>query len=85
MSHRVPTTASTAWSSSSYRCSSRSRWDPSGADPSHEHIRSWVQDVPGPVVVIYEAGPTGFGLYRALSAAGIRSADLACDPAGLRL
>jgi transposase len=40
--------------------------------PSHEHIRSWVQDVPGPVAVIYEAGPTGFGLYRALSAAGIR-------------
>jgi transposase len=40
--------------------------------PSHDHIRSWVQDRPGPVAVAYEAGPTGFGLYRHLSAAGIR-------------
>lgn len=40
--------------------------------PSHEHIRSWVQDLPGPVAVTYEAGPTGFGLYRHLMAAGIR-------------
>jgi transposase len=28
--------------------------------------------LPGPVAVAYEAGPTGFGLYRDLSAAGIR-------------
>ena len=40
--------------------------------PSYDHIRSWVQDLPGPVAVTYEAGPTGFGLYRALSSAGIR-------------
>lgn len=40
--------------------------------PSFEHIRSWVGDLPGPVAVAYEAGPTGFGLYRSLSAAGIR-------------
>lgn len=40
--------------------------------PSHEHIRSWIQELPGPVAVAYEAGPTGFGLYRALTAAGIR-------------
>ena len=40
--------------------------------PSHEHIRSWVQALPGPVAVTYEAGPTGFDLYRALSCAGIR-------------
>lgn len=40
--------------------------------PSHEHIRAWVQGLPGPVAVAYEAGPTGFGLYRALSGAGIR-------------
>ncbi|WP_244927952.1 IS110 family transposase [Nocardioides sp. W7] len=40
--------------------------------PSHDHIRSWVQDLPGPVAVAYEAGPTGFGLSRALAAAGIR-------------
>ena len=40
--------------------------------PSHDHIRSWLGDLPGPVAVAYEAGPTGFGLSRALSAAGIR-------------
>jgi transposase len=40
--------------------------------PSYDHIRSWVQDLPGPVAVTYEAGPTGFGLCRVLTAAGIR-------------
>ena len=40
--------------------------------PSHEHIRSWLASLPGPVAVAYEAGPTGFGLSRALTAAGIR-------------
>jgi transposase len=40
--------------------------------PSHDHVRSWVQGLPGPVAVTYEAGPTGFDLYRVLSAAGIR-------------
>ena len=40
--------------------------------PSYDHIRSWVQDLSGPAAVTYEAGPTGFGLYRALTAAGIR-------------
>ena len=40
--------------------------------PSLDHIGSWVADLPGPVAVAYEAGPTGFGLYRHLSAAGIR-------------
>jgi transposase len=40
--------------------------------PSHEHIRSWLCDLPGPVAVAYEAGPTGFGLARSLVAAGIR-------------
>lgn len=40
--------------------------------PSYDHVRSWVRDLPGPVAVVYEAGPTGFGLYRALTAAGIR-------------
>ena len=40
--------------------------------PSHEHIRSWLQGLPGPVAVGYEAGPTGFGLSRALAAAQIR-------------
>ena len=40
--------------------------------PSHDHIRSWLSNLPGPVAVAYEAGPTGFGLSRALTAAGIR-------------
>jgi transposase len=40
--------------------------------PAPEHIRSWLAGLPGPVAVAYEAGPTGFGLYRALTAAGIR-------------
>jgi transposase len=40
--------------------------------PSYEHIGSWLGGLPGPVAVAYEAGPTGFGLYRHLSAAGIR-------------
>jgi len=39
--------------------------------PSHDHILSWIEQLDGPVAVAYEAGPTGFGLYRALSAAGI--------------
>ena len=40
--------------------------------PAHDHIRSWVRSLPGPVAVAYEAGPTGFGLYRSLTAVGIR-------------
>lgn len=39
---------------------------------SFEHIESWLRGLPGPVAVAYEAGPTGFGLYRHLNAAGIR-------------
>jgi transposase len=42
------------------------------ADPVYEHIRSWLTDLPGPVAVVYEAGPTGFGLYRQLTDAGHR-------------
>ncbi len=40
--------------------------------PSYEHIPSWIADLPGPAAAVYEAGPTGFGLYRALTAAGVR-------------
>jgi transposase len=40
--------------------------------PEHEQIRGWLDGLPGPVAVTYEAGPTGFGLYRSLAAAGIR-------------
>ena len=39
--------------------------------PSHAEILAWVRALPGPVAVTYEAGPTGFGLFRALTAAGI--------------
>jgi transposase len=40
--------------------------------PAHDHIREWVRSLPGPVAVAYEAGPTGFGLYRCLREAGVR-------------
>ena len=40
--------------------------------PSHDHIRSWIAELDGPVAVTFEAGPTGFGLYRMLTAAGVR-------------
>jgi transposase len=40
--------------------------------PSPEVVLAWVVQLPGPVAVAYEAGPTGFGLARAFSAAGIR-------------
>jgi len=40
--------------------------------PSFEHVRAWCASLPGPVAVVYEAGPTGFGLFRALTTAGIR-------------
>ena len=34
-------------------------------------VLSWVGSLPGPVVVVDEAGPTGFGLARVLEAAGV--------------
>jgi len=37
-----------------------------------EQIVEWVTSLPGPVAVTYEAGPTGFGLARALAAVGVR-------------
>jgi transposase len=39
--------------------------------PSREEVRDWIQSLPAPVVVVYEAGPTGFGLARYLIDAGI--------------
>jgi len=32
----------------------------------------WLRGLPGPVAAAHEAGPTGFGLARAVSSAGIR-------------
>ena len=40
--------------------------------PDPEDIQSWIDHLPGPVAVAYEAGPTGFGLYRHLTNVGIR-------------
>lgn len=39
--------------------------------PSFEVIIGWLRQLAGPIRVVYEAGPTGFGLFRALSQAGI--------------
>src|SRR6202042_873147 len=39
--------------------------------PDHAEIVAWLGDLPGRVAVTYEAGPTGFGLARALTTAGI--------------
>lgn len=39
--------------------------------PDHREILDWMCGLPHPVVVTYEAGPTGFGLARAVQAAGI--------------
>ncbi|MDP3972558.1 MAG: IS110 family transposase [Candidatus Nanopelagicales bacterium] len=34
-------------------------------------ILAWIQGLPSPVRAVYEAGPTGFGLYRFLTANGV--------------
>ena len=39
--------------------------------PDHGEILAWLHQLRGPVRVAYEAGPTGFGLARTLSAADI--------------
>jgi transposase len=40
--------------------------------PQTAHVLAWLDRLPGPVAVAYEAGPTGYGLARALQEAGIR-------------
>jgi transposase len=40
--------------------------------PTTQAVVGWIGSLPGPVLVAYEAGPTGFGLARALSSAGVR-------------
>ncbi len=40
--------------------------------PGSETVLAWVARLPSAVAVTYEAGPTGFGLARAFTAAGIR-------------
>src|SRR5215213_2684361 len=39
--------------------------------PDYREVLDWIAGLPAPVAVTYEAGPTGFGLARALTAAGI--------------
>ena len=39
--------------------------------PDHDELFGWLRGLAGPVEVVYEAGPTGFGLARALSGRGI--------------
>lgn len=34
-------------------------------------VVDWIKDLPGPQQVVYEAGPTGFGLARLLNTAGV--------------
>ena len=46
---------------------SRRRFDTGAAEP----VVQWLSGLPGPVRACYEAGPTGFGVYRAAVAAGI--------------
>jgi transposase len=40
--------------------------------PTADVVLDWLRELPGPVAVAYEAGPTGFGLARQLTAAGVR-------------
>jgi transposase len=45
----------------------RQRFDTGAVEP----VVAWLAGLPGPVRACYEAGPTGFGLYRAAVVAGI--------------
>ena len=40
--------------------------------PAVSEVKRWLDGLPGPVAVVYEAGPTGYGLARQLAAAGVR-------------
>jgi transposase len=40
--------------------------------PQPREVLGWLHQLPGPVAVAYEAGPTGFGLARAIRADGLR-------------
>ncbi len=40
--------------------------------PTPAAVLEWVSRLPQPAAAVYEAGPTGFGLARALSGAGVR-------------
>ncbi|HVD90133.1 MAG TPA: hypothetical protein VNB91_14660, partial [Jatrophihabitantaceae bacterium] len=38
--------------------------------PAPREVIRWMGSLPGPAAAVYESGPTGFGLSRALAAAG---------------
>lgn len=40
--------------------------------PTFAGVSSWLAELPAPVAVTYQAGPTGFGLARELTGAGVR-------------
>ena len=40
--------------------------------PDNETILAWLRQLAGPVAVVYEAGPTGYGLARFLTGRGVR-------------
>jgi hypothetical protein len=39
--------------------------------PSHAEVLAWIGKLPGPCAVVYESGPTGFGVARLLTAMGV--------------
>ena len=43
------------------------RWGSVKLTPDPADMLGWMSRMPGPVKVVYEAGPTGFGLYRQLN------------------
>jgi len=57
--------------------------------PAPREVIGWIEALPGPAAAVYESGPTGFGLARALNAAGIRCQIAAASklqrPAGDRV
>jgi transposase len=57
--------------------------------PAPEQVIGWIASLPGPCAAVYESGPTGFGLSRALRAAGVRcevaAASKIVRPAGDRV
>jgi transposase len=58
-------------------------------DGANDAVIEWLGGLAGPVRAVYEAGPTGFGLYRAATSAGISMAVIApgktARPAGDRV
>jgi transposase len=57
--------------------------------PDYGQIEAWIAGLPHPVKVTYEAGPTGFGLFRHLNAIGVETVAAAPSklqrPAGDRI